>query len=466
MDTNKEFDTSVDTLAKYGATFQIKTVVALLGSQKFLAQVYDVINPHYFENEAAKWIVRFLLKYYGEYKTVPSMEVFATELQKSKDDNLIYVSVRDLLRDVYLRIKTDTDMEYVQNEFLEFCKNQTLKTAILRSVDLLQSGQYSQIKATIDKAMHAGISRDLGHDYTDIDARLKIAARDVIPTGWTPVDNIIDGGLASGELGVIVAPSGIGKSWILSTIGANAIKRGKTVIHYTMELNEHYVGVRYDTIFTGIEPALMRQHYDEVKEAVSKIPGHIRIKYYPAKGSTVHTLESHLEQLLMVGFKPDLIIVDYADLMRSIDKADNKYEEQGSVYQELRGMAGEYKLPIWTASQSQRSAIQEEIIQADKIAESYQKIMNADFVMSASRTLEDKAKNEGRIHIIKNRFGIDGITYKMYMHTGMGLVKVVEPNSAEDLALKQRIGHLSSAPSVVTAKAPAASEFLQSVYRK
>jgi hypothetical protein len=86
--------------------------------------------------------------------------------------------------------------------------------------------------------------------------------------------------------------------------------------------------------------------------------------------------------------------------------------------------------------------------------------------MSASRTLEDKAKNEGRIHIIKNRFGIDGITYKMYMHTGMGLVKVVEPNSAEDLALKQKIGHLSSAPSVVTAKAPAAAEFLQTVYRR
>jgi len=87
------------------------------------------------------------------------------------------------------------------------------------------------------------------------------------------------------------------------------------------------------------------------------------------------------------------------------------------------------------------SSMQDEVIQADKIAESYQKIMTSDFVMSISRKLEDKPKNIGRAHIVKNRFGIDGQTYKMHMHTGMGVIRVVEENSAEDLAVKQQLAH-------------------------
>lgn len=464
MEQTNEFNKSVDTLTKYGPTFQTKVIATLLSSSKFIVQSFDIINPNYFDGRAAKWIMEFILRYYGEFRKVPSMDIFAIETQKLKEDGLLYTSVKEQLRDIYTRIDSDTDSEYVQKEFLDFCKNQTLKSAILKSVDLLQVGKYSDIKTVIDKAMHAGVSRDLGHDYFDIDSRLKKAPRDVIPTGWKAIDNIIDGGLAGGELGVIVAPSGIGKSWILATIGANAIRNGKTVVHYTMELNEHYVGVRYDTIFTGIEPALIPQHYDEVRDAVNQLTGKIRIKYYPARGSTVHTISAHLENLMMIGTVPDLIIIDYADLMRSIDKSDNTYEAQGAVYQELRGMAGEHSIPIWTASQSQRSAIQDEIIQADKIAESYQKIMNADFVMSASRTLEDKAKNEGRGHIIKNRFGVDGLTFKMYMNTGMGLVRFVEPNSAEDLMLKQQMSSPLSAP--VQPSPAINTEFLQKVYRR
>jgi len=468
MEQITEFDTSVDTLTKNGPTFQTKVICTLLSSPTFLIHSYDIINPNYFDNEASKWVISFILRYYDEYRKIPSMDTFSVEIQKVKDNGVLYASVKEQLRVIYTRMGSDTDAEYIQKEFLDFCKNQTLKSAILRSVDLLQWGRYPEIKTVIDKAMHAGVSRDLGHDYSNVDERLLKAPRAVIPTGWRVVDNIIDGGLAPGELGVIIAPSGIGKSWILATIGANAIRTGKTVVHYTMELNEHYVGVRYDTIFTGIEPALIPHHIEDVRDVINKLPGKIRIKYYPARGSTVNTLSTHLENLLMIGVIPDLIIVDYGDLMRSTDKCDNKYEEQGAVYQELRGMAGEYNVPIWTASQSQRGALQDDIIQADKIAESYQKIMVADFVMSASRNLEDKSRNEGRGHVIKNRFGVDGVTFKMHMHTGMGMVRFVEPNSAEDLQVKQQMGspvntlNISSAPANTTIN----TAFLKTVYRR
>jgi replicative DNA helicase len=264
-------------------------------------------------------------------------------------------------------------------------------------------------------------------------------ARDAIPTGWDAIDVLTGGGLAGGELGVIIAPSGIGKSWALATIGANALKAGKKVVHYTLELNENYVGLRYDTIYTGIEPGKIPEHPEMIKELVEKISGEIIIKYYPARTITSHTIQAHIQQMASLGFKPDLVIVDYADLMSATAKTDARYQELGAVYEEIRGLAGELQIPIWTASQTQRSAIQDEVIQADKIAESYSKIMTADLVISISRKLEDKVHKTGRAHIIKNRFGADGQTFPMIIDAGIGKIEIFDESSAKGIMLKKQM---------------------------
>ncbi len=160
---------------------------------------------------------------------------------------------------------------------------------------------------------------------------------------------------------------------------------------------------------------------------VEKIKGEIIIKYYPARTITSHTIQAHIQQMTSLGFKPDLIIVDYADLMSANARTDARYQELGAVYEELRGLAGELQVPIWTASQTQRSALQDEVIQADKIAESYSKIMTADLVVSISRKLEDKVHKTGRAHIIKNRFGGDGQTFPM-------IIDAVENNVLNSLS--------------------------------
>jgi hypothetical protein len=153
----------------------------------------------------------------------------------------------------------------------------------------------------------------------------------------------------------------------------------------------------------------------------------------------VHTIRAHIENLISNKMKPDIMLIDYADLMRSAEKSDSRHEELGQIYKELRGLSGDLNIPCWTASQTQRSSIQDEIIQADKIASSYEKIMNADLVISLSRKLEDKANHTGRAHLMKNRFGSDGITLPVYMNTGIGRIEIYDENSSKGILLKKQM---------------------------
>ena len=228
------------------------------------------------------------------------------------------------------------------------------------SVELLKRGEFDQIKLKIDEAMKAGLERSIGHDYKDeIDARYLESVRNTVTTGWPVIDDIADGGLGKGELGVMVAPSGIGKSWALVNVGAAAIKAGLNVIHYTLELNEAYVGLRYDAVMSGIQAQELKYHIEEVKTIVGKLPGKLIVKYYPTKGATVNSLASHLEKCRMQGFEPDLIICDYADLLRGHGKEVR--HELGNIYEDLRGLAGEHEIPVWTASQANRSSLNSKV---------------------------------------------------------------------------------------------------------
>ena len=230
-------------------------------------------------------------------------------------------------------------------------------------------------------------------------------------------------------------------SWVLAKLGTEAMKQGKNVLHVTLELNENYVGLRYDACFTGIDFQNIRNNVDIVKQKISQVPGKLIIKYFPIKTVSAHTLKVHAERIQMLGTKIDMMIVDYADILRptNSDKNSNSYSEAGGIYEELRGVAGEMQIPIWTASQSNRAAMDEDIIQANNISDSYRKIMTADFVMSVSRKVNDKASNTARVHIIKNRFGPDGMTFPSRMNAGCGDIQLFAEGSREGIAAVQEM---------------------------
>jgi len=417
-----------ETLIQFGTSFQSKIIASLLRDVKFIQTISDILNSSMFDSDSNKWLVKTIKDYYYEYKKQPTLEVIKYKIDEI-DNDVLKSGVVDKLRDVWKNIEA-TDLEFVQTQTLDFCKNQTLKSAILESVDLLENQNYDGIKSIIDEAMKAGTTRDLGHDYiTSLESRLEESARTTTPTPWDVINEIMDGGLGTGELGVIVAPAGIGKSWTLQALGAGALKQSKTVVHYTLELNENYVGLRYDSIFSGVTTANIKYYKDDVKSKIEKLPGKLLIKYFPTKAAGVQTIGSHLKQIELSGVKPDVVLVDYADILMPTGNFREKRHAIGNIYEDLRGLAGELEVPIWTASQANRSALEEDVIGADKVAEDYSKVMTSDFVMSMSRKVEDKIANTGRFHIIKNRFGIDGVTYPSTINTNIGVIKIHEGSS-------------------------------------
>ena len=417
-----------ETLTQFGTSFQSKIIASLMSDIKFIQTISDILEPDMFDSDSNKWLVKTIRDYFYEYKKQPTLEVVKYKVDEI-DNDVLKSGVVDKLRDVWKNIEA-TDLEFVQSETLDFCKNQTLKNAILESVDMLENKNYDGIKSIIDNAMKAGSERDLGHDYIpSLEVRLSESARITVKTPWDVINDITDGGLGAGELGVVVAPAGIGKSWTLQALGSEVVRQGKTVVHYSLELNENYVGLRYDSIFSGVTTANIKYHKEEVEKKLQSLPGKLLIKYFPTKAASVQTLGSHLKQIELSGVDIDMVIVDYADILMPTGNFKEKRHAIGNIYEDLRGLAGELEIPIWTASQANRSALEEDVIGADKVAEDYSKVMTADFVISMSRKVEDKIANTGRFHVIKNRFGIDGVTYPSTINTNIGVVKIHEGSS-------------------------------------
>ena len=385
---------AIDSLTKYGRDFQIKCISCLISDRSFIERINDIIEVDFFESDANKWVVKESIKYFNEYKDLPTLTVFKIKVDEV-DDELLKRSIVDNLKLVYQKV-SDNDLKFVKEQFLEFCKNQKLKNAIIESADLLALGQYDKIKNVVDHAMKAGMERNIGH-----------------------------------------ACAGSGKSWVLAKLGVEAMKQGKNVIHFTLELNENYVGLRYDACFTGIDFQNIRNNVDIVKKKIAEVPGKLKIKYFPIKTVSAYSLKSHCERLAILGTKVDLIIVDYADILRpsQSERNSNSYSEAGGIYEELRGVAGELQVPIWSASQSNRAAMDEDIIQANNIADSYRKIMTADFVLSLSRKVNDKQANTARFHVIKNRFGPDGLTFPSKMNASCGDIEIYGENSREGMSI-------------------------------
>ncbi len=432
---------AIDSLTKYGRDFQIKCISCLISDRSFIERINDIIEVDFFESDANKWVVKESIKYFNEYKDLPTLTVFKIKVDEVNDE-LLKRSIVDNLKLVYQKV-SDNDLKFVKEQFLEFCKNQKLKNAIIESADLLALGQYEKIKNVVDHAMKAGMERNIGHDYTeDVEKRMSVMSRNCVKTNWTEIDTIMDGGLAAGELGIITACAGSGKSWVLSKLGAEAMKQGKNVVHFTLELNENYVGLRYDSCFTGIDFQNIRNNVDIVRQKIEKVPGKLFIKYFPIKTVSAHHLKMHTERVMMLGTKVDMIVVDYADILRPYqsERNSNSYSEAGGIYEELRSIAGELQIPIWTASQSNRAAMEEDIIQANSIADSYRKIMTADFVMSVSRKVTDKVANTARFHIIKNRFGPDGLTFPSRMNAGCGDIQIFAENSKDGMSIINEMG--------------------------
>ena len=416
---------TLQALKDYGAAFQVKTLGALLTKKDFLQTVYDVLTDEHFPNPAHKWIIGEICKYWDKYHTIISMEVLSIEL-KRLDNEILQTSIKEQLKEAYKH--SDAELAYVEEEFTAFCKNQKLKGALLDSVDLLNSGEYDNIRYLIDNALKAGTDKNIGHEYNkDIETRYREDYRPTIATPWPQINNLMQGGFGPGDLGIIFGNPGGGKSWVMVALAAHAVRMGYNVVYYTLELGEDYVGKRFDCYLTGIDIEHIGEHRAKVDAMVEGLSGNLIIKEYPPKMASVSTVRAHLQKCVDSEVKPDLVIIDYIDYLKSSSsKFSERKDEIDDVYVACKGLAKELKIPVISPSQVNRMGAKDDVIEGDKAAGSYDKIMVADFCMSLSRKKEDKLNGTGRLHIMKNRYGMDGMTFGAKMNTNNGHVELTE----------------------------------------
>ena len=237
--------------------------------------------------------------------------------------------------------------------------------------------------------------------------------------------------MGNGDFGLIFGNPGGGKSWSLVALGGFEVRAGFNVLHYTLELGEQYVGRRYDAFFSKIPVDKILKNRDRIEEIIPEIPGELIIKEFPTGRATISTIESHIRKVEELGVKADLIIIDYVDLLSTKKRTADRKGEIDDIYTSTKGLARELDVPIWSVSQVNRAGAKDDVIEGDKAAGSYDKIMITDFCLSLSRKAKDKVNGTGRFHIMKNRYGMDGLTFGVKADTSTGHFEVHDYN-AED----------------------------------
>lgn len=441
MDTSEDKKATFD---NFGKSFQEKVLQALMHDKNWATQfievfqVDDCLGPQYL-----KVIANSYIDYYKKYKEFPSTDIMLTIMRdklSSDKDAVLRQQTINFFRTV-LDHKDLGDLPWIKEKAYQFCREQNLMKALSQSVDLIPTGKYETVVDVIKRAIAAGTASSPGLDYNnDIEARYSQTYRKCIKTGIPELDDrkILNGGLGAGEIGIVVAPTGVGKSHVLVHLTAQAITQGKNVFYYTMELNERYVGIRVDSHLTGIPSLDCYERKEQIKEffeANQEQLGKLIIKEYPGRSITVNTLRAHIEKMSLVGVVPDLIVIDYAGIMRSTEKYDLPRMELQFIIQELRSFGKEINIPVWTALQSNKEGAKSEIIDFTNLSEGFGQAFEADFILGLQRLSTQKTTGYGNVFVAKNRAGMDGMQFKIHLDTSTSTLRVLSEDEIEDMTL-------------------------------
>ena len=435
-----------DNFGFYGKDFQEKVAQLMLEDRPFCDQIEEVLELEFFSSAYIRALVETVLNYREKYGRHPHFATIETEV---KIGNKNYdKAAQSKVSQFVGRIKANelNDKEYIKEQAVDFCKKQCLKKAILESADLVKRGNYDSITKIINDALSKGNDQNFGHDwFKDLDSRYIKKSRKPITTGWQRIDEITKGGIGAKELAVVIAPTGAGKSMVLVHLGAQALKLGKKVVHYTLELADTVVGIRYDSCLAKIDLRDIMDSKEIVKERIQDVSGKLIIKEYPTKSASTKSIKNHLEKLKKQNILPDVVIVDYADLLRPVSHGAEKRHDLEGIYEELRGMATEFDCAFVTASQTNRGGLNAEVITMESISEAFNKCFVADFIFSLSRTPQDKQANSGRVFIAKNRNGPDGLVFPAAVDWATVSIDVLERRGDEEppqLTAKEQLSNL------------------------
>ena len=401
-----------------GFSFQQSLIKAIVEDKKYAESIIDVLETKFFENASFKFIIENIKELYKTYNRIPDYNTLAQKIMAeggNKDSSKVHLDTLESIKD------NEDQIAYVKDTALNFCKQQNLKRELKSVQNIIESGEfeaYNKIEEIIQKALQIGITNDEAHDvFFDIDGALEKDFRHPLPTGIVGIDNLLKGGLGIGELGIVLAPTGTGKTTLLTKFANTAYNLGYNVVQIFFEDNPGNIKRKHYTIWSDIAPDEQPEFRDLVKEKVeeaqSRSTGTLKLLKLASDNVTVSEIKNKIRKMNSDGIKVDLLVLDYVDCISS-DKSTNgeEWKGEGSVMRSLESMTGEFEMAIWTATQGNRESISSEVVTGDQMGGSIKKAQIAHVILSIGKTLEQKEHNLATLTLLKSRIGKDGVVFQ------------------------------------------------------
>lgn len=413
--------------------FEEKIPQAILLDSMFGEQLMDVLDEDNFCLLHTREIIKLLKEFYFNHKSFPSVLLLESICLKEVSDETLKKRCLDYLS----KMKTSPlngDIEYVKEKSLEFFRLQNIANCLEKEVlpKIEEGKNIEDIVSIIQKAVAKGTSNNFGYEYhEDEDLRFIDKKENFVSSGWEYLNELLGGGYGEGRLVTFIGPAGAGKSSLLVGSGVGALLQGKTVVHYTLELDELDVARKYDACLTGIEINSITGNKAKVLNTLKqKLPPDAKliIKEYPMKSASIQTIQSHLSRLRLKGIVPDVVIIDYGDLLRNVETSSREEKRHGleAIWQDMKALAQTLKIPVVTATQTNRTGYAADIIMPDQVSEDFSKIMTADIIITLARNMQQKIAGMGKMYLAKNRQGKDGIIYAYSIDTARCQIKMFE----------------------------------------
>lgn len=470
---------------RFGDDFQSKIIFYIIKDKLFALQILEILDPDFFSNEKYVELVNRIVQWNETYSTTPTFENLETIVRTEYEDDIEKQYLLDLISEIK-SISDISDKKFVQERTIKFCRQRAMENAIIKSAKLVKDAnlgddeKFEMISKVVSTALMAGEAKDIGHSYLEQAMLRTVSKRFPIKTGFRMLDDeYIAGGLSGGELGIILGGTGAGKSFMLAQLAHSAFCQGKTCVYYSFELREFPIGLRLDSKFSKISLTNLLldvegKHRQKVMEAIKaesikhENPPEIIIKEYPTKSVGLSKLKAHYNQLISTGKKPDMIIVDYADLLKPSRKYDDKRYELENIVEELRGWAGELDIPIWTASQTNRDGLDTSIVTLKTISEALSKAMVADLIISIGRGPELQQQGRACYYLAKNRLGVDKIAFTGLFDTSIMNFTIDTIGLEEDIIKNDNQNSMNKAVNAVLKKSNYSrrSEVIQEIVKE
>ena len=385
----------------YGYDIQKVYLEMMMSDAESFVRCQAVFDPGSFDRRL-KAPAEFLNNYVMEHNALPTFDMInaATDINLKDPGTL-----------------QENHYDWLLAEFETFSKHKALEAAILKSADLLESGEYGACEDLVKQAVQIGLQKDLGTNYfADPRARLEgiKSTNGQVSTGWAAMDKKLFGGFNRGELNIFAGGSGAGKSLFLANIGVNMAEKGLNVVYLTLELAESLVSMRLDSMTTGIPSRDVFKSIDDVEmkvKIIGKKSGAFQVKYMPS-GKTANDVRSYIKEYeIKTGKKVDVLLIDYLDLLMPAStkvSAENLYIKDKYVSEELRNLAMELNTVFVTAAQLNRGAVEEIEFDHSHISGGLSKIQTADnvFGIFTSRAMRERGRYQLQLMKTRNSSGV------------------------------------------------------------